>query len=153
MRFEVPLSKGLAAVVSLKDFARVNQFKWYAYKHPRSLTYYAARSGPRDEHGHRESILMHRFILGLGPGDPEVDHIDLDGLNNRRTNLRLATHQDNCLNGSERRRTILPRLCPTCGRLFIPTHDRVVTCSEGCRPQNHGPRGQDGRFTSRMCGA
>lgn len=42
---------------------------------------------------------MHRFLLGLRPGDGnEVDHKDGDGLNNRRSNLRLATRQQNNYN-------------------------------------------------------
>lgn len=44
---------------------------------------------------------LHRLILGLGPVNPEVDHFDGDGLNNRRSNLRTATRQGNCANRSK----------------------------------------------------
>jgi hypothetical protein len=40
---------------------------------------------------------MHRAIMGA-PAGIEVDHIDNDGLNNTRENLRFATHQQNCFN-------------------------------------------------------
>ena len=41
---------------------------------------------------------MHREILGLKPEDPDVDHWDGDGLNNRRGNLRPCTKAQNCCN-------------------------------------------------------
>lgn len=42
---------------------------------------------------------MHRTILGLGAGDKrQVDHWDHDGLNNRRSNLRIASQRDNSRN-------------------------------------------------------
>lgn len=46
---------------------------------------------------------MHRFILGLVPGDGlKGDHINLDTLDNRRSNLRVATPSQNVTNGSIR---------------------------------------------------
>jgi hypothetical protein len=38
---------------------------------------------------------MHRFILGLRQGDPDVDHINRNGFDNRKVNLRLATQVTN----------------------------------------------------------
>lgn len=39
----------------------------------------------------RRKVAMHREILGLGPGDPDVDHRNRDMLDNRRINLRAVT--------------------------------------------------------------
>lgn len=48
--------------------------------------------------GRRTTIKMHRLILGLQKGDPMIDHINHNGLDNRKSNLRLATNSLNQLN-------------------------------------------------------
>jgi hypothetical protein len=55
--------------------------------------------------GRQSIIYMHRFILGLGRGDPRVDHISGDGRDNRRSNLRLASQSQNIGNS---RKTLRP---------------------------------------------
>lgn len=43
------------------------------------------------------------WMMGSIPADHEVDHIDLDGLNNKWSNLRLATSSENLCNAPLRR--------------------------------------------------
>lgn len=92
----IPLSKGYTAIVDQID-ADLAKFKW----HVRTQSYYAARGvGPRNDH---HKIYMHRAILermlGRSLSDGEtVDHINGDVRDNRRSNLRLATHQQNSRN-------------------------------------------------------
>jgi len=43
------------------------------------------------------TIRIHRYLLGAQKGQ-EVDHINRDKLDNRLSNLRTVTHQENCLN-------------------------------------------------------
>ena len=99
MKFrKIPLSKGMCALVSPEDFELVRQFKWYASRESRGTKYYAIRK--ITENGRRLKIRMHRFVLGLPPGltDPEsrvVDHLNDDGLDNRRENLEIITQEEN----------------------------------------------------------
>lgn len=96
---KIPLSQGLFALVDDEDFEYLNQFKWYAYK-SRS-TFYAGRK-LRLGVNKRQIIVMHREILGLKYSEIKGDHIDHNGLNNQRHNLRIATNSENCKNQKPR---------------------------------------------------
>lgn len=101
---EILLTKGKVALVDDEDFESLSRHKWYADKSKSSNeTYYAARAAIID--GSRKILPMHRQILGLKPSHIFVDHIDGDGLNNQKTNLRTCTHLENLRNS---RKTKLP---------------------------------------------
>lgn len=89
----IPLSQGKFALVDDADFDWLSQWKWYALKQPN--TYYACRDVRIN--GKRKTIWMHRLINGT-PDDLLTDHINGDGLDNQRANLRSVTHQDNMIN-------------------------------------------------------
>jgi hypothetical protein len=70
----------------------------------KTMTIYAFREERRD--GTRKKVFLHRVVFeranGTVPADMEIDHIepgDFGGLDNRRCNLRLATHTQNAANG------------------------------------------------------
>lgn len=86
--------KGLSAKVSDIDYARVMQYKWFARPSKGSDIVYVFRQGWVD--GKHYNIFLHRFIKPPPPGK-YVDHIDGDGLNNCRSNLRPATSAQNAL--------------------------------------------------------
>lgn len=70
------------------------------------LTWYRSKGGyaVRNANSRSPHTFLHRAILGWEPGDPRrVDHIDLDKMNCRRSNLREATHAQNAQNAEARR--------------------------------------------------
>ena len=94
----IPLTKGQSAIVDEEDFLRLSAFKLYAQWNPLIRGFYAAR---RDYPTGRPGIMvfMHREILGLTRGDRrQGDHANCQTLDNRRSNLRIATRSQNMTN-------------------------------------------------------
>lgn len=89
----VPLTQGYEALIDAADVALVAGRNWTA--HVRQHTVYA--KGTSVVNGRRVVIYMHRVIVGA-PVEMSVDHCDSNGLNNRKCNLRLATHAQNMRN-------------------------------------------------------
>jgi hypothetical protein len=92
---KIPLTKGQFALVDDEDFEWLNQWKWL-YGGRR----YAARNTHfRDEDGkrHTKVIWMHREIIKT-PASLKTDHINGNGLDNRKSNLRVVTQQQNTWN-------------------------------------------------------
>lgn len=89
----IPLTRGLVALVSPEDYERVGRFRWCAGE--ARGAFYAKRGEYSD--GRQRTIRMHRFILDAPPG-VEVDHVNGDTLDNRRSNLRLCEHHANTTN-------------------------------------------------------
>jgi hypothetical protein len=81
------------ALIDESDAALVSQRRWSIFEPRGSRTKYARSSV------NGQVIYLHRFImrkeLEQATRETEVDHIDGDGLNNTRSNLRLTTHAAN----------------------------------------------------------
>jgi hypothetical protein len=93
MSASIPLSRGLVAIVDDEDLTDLSRDKWYA--RPGSGTEYAKRQTYVDGRARTES--MHSRIM-RPPAGMIVDHINHDGLDNRRSNLRVATYEQNARN-------------------------------------------------------
>ena len=93
---EIPLTKDQVTVIDAEDFERVSQFKWYASARSKNSGKFDAARGAQVE-GKPKLILLHRFIMDA-PKGLVVDHINHNSLDNRKSNLRLATHRQNCQN-------------------------------------------------------
>lgn len=98
----VKLTQGKWAIIDDEDEERVKAFKWclqrndYTRKSGETIyKLYAARSTYKEKS--RSTALLHRFILGANPGQ-EVDHVNGNGLDCRRKNLRFATRSQNRAN-------------------------------------------------------
>lgn len=83
----IALTQGQVCKVDASDYEWLIRRHWHAIWEPTSKRFYARSKGQ----------YMHRIILAVPPGIL-VDHKDLDGLNNRRYNLRRATRQQNNAN-------------------------------------------------------
>lgn len=105
---EIPLSAGRFALVDDEDFDQLEKFRWhwegvgkygfgggYAVRHP-SPSRAAGKKLPK--------IRMHRIIMNA-PVGVEVDHINGNGLDNRRENLRFATRRQQLMNTATSRRS------------------------------------------------
>lgn len=92
MIIKVPLTKGKWALVDEADYYKIMFLSFQAQKGHN--TWYASD---------RNGKMLHRLILGLSDNDPrEVDHIDGDGLNNVRSNLRICSQSRNRQNAKAR---------------------------------------------------
>jgi hypothetical protein len=95
MAKQILLPNGLIATVDDEDYERVKGFRWIACRRGKHQILFYVNA----------VVSLHRLILGLAPDDKGVvDHIDGDGLNNCRSNLRVGTVAEN----SKNRRKIRP---------------------------------------------
>lgn len=90
----IPLSRGKSALVDVEDYEYLMQWKWHC-----TAGGYAARGEKKK--GKFKAFYMHRLINNT-PEKMVTDHINGDTLDNRRENLRTATHKQNIRNGNPR---------------------------------------------------
>ena len=90
----IKLSQGLETIVDDEDFDELNKIKWCALKNGK--TFYAVTTILTKNK--KPTLLgIHTKIMGT-PQGLEVDHLDGNGLNNTRINLRVCTHRQNTQN-------------------------------------------------------
>jgi hypothetical protein len=85
----IPLGNNLFAIVDARDYKKLCKHRWYASRHGPNV-YARCREKGKD-------MYMHRMIMRPRKGYV-VDHIDHNGLNNRRCNLRVCTPQQHQAN-------------------------------------------------------
>lgn len=104
---EIKLTQGQVALVDDEDFEALSQYKWCAYKI--GNTFYAERKEPLPG-GKYKTIRMHQQILNPSEG-LEIDHIDHNGLNNQKTNLRIVSRRENGQNLKQLGSSVFPGVC------------------------------------------
>ena len=82
----IELTRNHFALVDSEDYDKLKSINWYAASVKRSIYAY-----------NRKHKSMHRFLM-QPPKDLEVDHINGNGLDNRRCNLRVVTRKLNAAN-------------------------------------------------------
>lgn len=101
----VYLSDGSQAIINEGDIPVVGMYRWHLRKNSNGLTSYAianAKASCRSR-----SVFMHRVILATDTA-LQVDHINGNGLDNRRSNLRAATPSQNRQNAKKHRFSGVP---------------------------------------------
>lgn len=84
---QIALSQDKITLVDDEDYEQLNKYKWYA--HQNRGRWYAQCL--------KQGVMMHNEILNP-PSNYEIDHKNGDGLDNRRSNLRICTHKQNMQN-------------------------------------------------------
>lgn len=88
---KIPLTKGYVAIVDDEDYNELSKHKWCADNSSKTNVYALRRVG-------KKLSRMHNEIIGRKDG-LEIDHINGNGLDNRRANLRFCTRSQNRMNG------------------------------------------------------
>lgn len=89
---QIPLTQGYVSEVDDEDFAFLSSHRWCAHRCGTKVYAVTRIDG--------KTVRMHSLITGY----PLTDHIDGDGLNNRRLNLRRCNRAENMQNSSKGRK-------------------------------------------------
>lgn len=100
----IDLPRKLKAMVDDEDYERLSSVTWHLYfsvradgtckVYPRTSVYREGRSPL--------TVFMHQMVMPCGAG-LEADHVSGNTLDNRKENLRPATHQQNIMNSEKYR--------------------------------------------------
>lgn len=93
---EIITTNGFRTQVDDEFFEYLSQWKWYAIRHHTGKNYVIRTI--KDEQGKQKFMWMHREIFKNKRGYKYIDHIDGNPLNNQKSNLRVCTNQQNCMN-------------------------------------------------------
>lgn len=96
---EIPLTKGYMAVVDDDDYECVSAHKWCVSGDARKTLY--AMSWIKFVDGKAQFTYLHRFIMGAQKGDI-VDHMNKNGLDCQKHNMRFCTYRENNINRTTR---------------------------------------------------
>lgn len=98
MSTRLTLTQGMFATIDDADFALVARYHWHLRAHEGGERYYVSRHIVTDQ-GKKSTQSMHTLLTGW----ELVDHVNGDGLDNRRANLRPATSSQNAANARRRK--------------------------------------------------
>lgn len=94
---EISLTQNQVAMIDDEDYALVCQYKWCTQKSPTTLYAVSAIAWVNNKN---VTMKMHRMIMNAQPNQ-DIDHIDGNGLNNQKENLRFC---DESQNGGNRKK-------------------------------------------------
>lgn len=93
---EIPLTQNQFALVDNEDYLLLMKHKWHTNKNKN--TYYAKHDYWDKKTKKIKSIKMHRLVMGITNPKIQIDHINGNGLDNRKNNLRICTYSQQKMN-------------------------------------------------------
>lgn len=94
---EIKLTHGEIAIIDDEDYILINNSRWHTNKGYARHAYKVR--------GHTYFIFMHRLILGITDPKIQIDHINQNPLDNRKSNLRICNASQNGSNKKPRGRS------------------------------------------------
>lgn len=88
---EIELTQGKFCLIDFADYDIVRNYKWYAIRCGKR---YYAMTCTKTSQGKRKHFQMQRLLMNF-PENMVVDHVSHDGLDNRKSNLRVCSHKNN----------------------------------------------------------
>ena len=88
-------------IIDDEDWEMVKLYNWHIEYAPATLTYYV-NTNKCDNNGKQHNLRLHRYLTNC-PKDKMVDHINHDGRDNRKSNIRICTHEENQWNRYKKR--------------------------------------------------
>lgn len=107
MRY-LQLNKGYITLVDDDIYEMVSSYKWYALIAGNNTYAVRACKDLRYKDSYPFNGRLHHFVIGFPLPNFEVDHIDGNGLNNQRVNLRVIYKYQNPQNRNHNRTSIYP---------------------------------------------
>ncbi len=95
---EISMTQNYKVILDYEDYDKIKIYNWIPQKSGTSKKIYASCKPENNK-----TILMHRLILGIDD-NTYVDHINYNGLDNRKSNLRLCSHSQNLIHAEKMRR-------------------------------------------------
>lgn len=92
----IKLTQNKYTLIDDEDYERVMNHRWYASSKTRANSY--AKTSIRDSLGNSKKLYLHRLIMEVYDPKIKVDHINGNGLDNRKCNLRLCGIKQNTQN-------------------------------------------------------
>ena len=90
---EIYLANGKGiALVNNEDYEMLSKYKWQNNQMGKGYAITSIKINNKYSNKY-----MHQFLIDVSDGY-EIDHIDNNGLNNQRDNLRVVTHRQNMMN-------------------------------------------------------
>jgi hypothetical protein len=91
-RCEIFFHDGSSFLIDSEDLDKISHMTWFRGKRG-----YPVAATSRKLPGGRRNVSVHRLLLSP-PQGYDVDHISGDKLDNRKSNLRICSHQQNMFN-------------------------------------------------------